>query len=73
SMVTDGQRLGVQCFMNCTSLASVTLSGSLSALPDGMFSGCIALSEVRGNDRLPRGGNAFYGCDRLAGREESGT
>lgn len=73
SMVTDGQRLGVQCFMNCTSLASVTLSDSLSALPDGMFSGCTVLSEVRGNDSLPRSGNAFYGCDRLAGQEESGT
>ena len=73
SMVVDGQRLGVQCFMNCTSLVTVTLSGSLSALPDGMFSGCTALSEVRGNDSLPRSGSAFYGCDRLAGREESGT
>ena len=73
SMVADGQRLGVQCFMNCTSLVTVTLSGSLSALPDGMFSGCTVLSEVRGNDSLPRSGSAFYGCDRLAGREESGT
>jgi hypothetical protein len=51
----------------------VTLSDSLSTLPDGMFSGCTALTDVKGNDSLPRSGNAFYGCGRLKESNTAGS
>lgn len=61
--VTD---IGKAAFANCNNLKTVTLSQSLTAIPDNAFFRCISLSSINLPDSIACiGENAFYECNKL--------
>ncbi len=57
---------GVSYFARCTSLTSITLPESMSAIPMYMFQGCTALQSVTTTGTIESIGNgAFSGCTAL--------
>jgi hypothetical protein len=60
------QTLGAGAFSYCTSLETVTLSNSLTEIPDITFNGCSSLTSVYGVSNVTYIGNsAFFDCGNL--------
>jgi hypothetical protein len=58
--------IGSSAFQGSTNLASVTIPGSVSALPSWLFSGCTGLTNVvLSNGLTGIGFEAFFGCTSL--------
>jgi len=62
---------GKNIFMNCKSLEKVTIGTKVQLLPEGIFSGCTALTIVKSEERtdgtsMDIGNSAFSGCSNLA-------
>lgn len=59
--------LGVETFMNCTSLESVTFPENGSLILDGTFIGCTALKNIEITESVVEiGSSAFMNCENLA-------
>ncbi len=58
---------GENCFKNCRNLTNVALNTETSELPDGMFDGCVNLSEInyQNDNSLRIGKRCFRNCKSL--------
>ncbi len=62
-----GKTVPSNAFKNCTELATVTLSNTVTEIGDGAFYGCAGLTSVAfGGGVQSIGNSAFYGCKKLA-------
>ena len=58
--------LGVECFMDCSSLTSITIPNSVTSLGEDCFYGCSSLTSVTLPNSVTRlGSYCFYGCSCL--------
>ena len=58
--------LGVECFMDCRSLTSITIPNSVTSLGDDCFSECSSLTSITiGNSVTSLGDWCFSGCSSL--------
>ena len=57
--------LGVNAFLGCTALETVTLPQTLERLPSGVFLGCRRLKDIDLGGVRTVGSNAFRGCGAL--------
>ena len=65
--ITGGSSIGSYAFYGCSSLASVTISNSVTSIGSGAFDGCSSLTSVNIPDSVTSIGDvAFRGCSSLA-------
>ena len=59
-------KIGEYAFMECTSLAKITIPDSVKVIDDGAFWLCENLASIElGTGLTHIGSNAFYSCDRI--------
>jgi hypothetical protein len=59
--------LGTQTFMNCLSLATVTLPDTVHHLPNSCFAGCLSLTTLTAEGVKTQGSRVFHQCGNLRG------
>ena len=74
-LVLDGNvEIGINMFGGCENLESVTITGSMSEIPDYMFNNCTSLTTLTlPNTITSIGDSAFVGCSSLAMTIPSGV
>lgn len=60
------QSIGVQCFVRCSALTSVTLPADMKVIPESTFSGCSKLETISTSGVENFGENSFKSCKALA-------
>ena len=57
---------GENCFRNCRSITSANINEQTSTLSDGMFDGCINLTNINSSKKLKIGKKCFRNCKSLS-------
>ncbi len=65
-VLTSGDSIGSYAFLDCSSLTSITIPGSVTSIGEGAFSGCSGLTSITiPNSVTGIGSSAFSGCSSL--------
>ena len=62
-VITSGDRIDDEAFLNCSSLATVTISDSVKSIGESAFGNCVSLTDITIPDEVTDiGKDAFYNC-----------